>query len=153
MPFDTSKPLKRVAKQSCAHQKRQLPRSRAHVLAADVDWLVSVAPGGAETHHAINADVLKALGPEGRVFNIGRGSVIDEVALVTALKSGDIAGAALDVFENEPNPHLELLTMPNVLLQPHNGSATHVTRQAMGQLVVDNAKAHVAGEPLLTEIV
>lgn len=121
-------------------------------MAADVDWLVSVAPGGSGTRHAINAEVLTALGPEGRVFNIGRGSVVDEEALVAALKTGTIGGAALDVFENEPNPHPELLTLPNVLLQPHNGSATHVTRRAMGQLVVDNVKAHLAGEPLLTPI-
>lgn len=121
-------------------------------MAAHVDWLVSIAPGGAATRHAINVEVLRALGPDGRVLNIGRGSVIDEAALVAALKAGEIAGAALDVFEDEPNPHPDLLTMENVLLQPHNGSATHVTRQAMAQLVVDNVKAHLAGEKLLTEV-
>ncbi|MEO1610745.1 MAG: 2-hydroxyacid dehydrogenase [Pseudomonadota bacterium] len=121
-------------------------------MAADVDWLVSIAPGGAETHHAIDAEVLRALGPDGRVLNIGRGSVIDEAALVAALKAGEVGGAALDVFEDEPRPNPDLLTMSNVLLQPHNGSATHATRQAMGQLVVDNVKAHLAGAPLLTKI-
>ena len=121
-------------------------------MAADVDWLVSIAPGGAETHHAINAEVLRALGPDGRVLNIGRGSVIDEAAMVAALKTGEVGGAALDVFEDEPRPNPDLLTMSNVLLQPHKGSATHATRQAMGQLVVDNVKAHLAGAPLLTKI-
>ena len=121
-------------------------------MAGHVDWLVSIAPGGAGTHHAINAEVMAALGPEGRLFNIGRGSVVDEAALVEGLKSGALGGAALDVFEDEPNPRPELLTMENVLLQPHNGSATHETRAAMGQLVVDNAKAMIEGRPLLTEV-
>lgn len=121
-------------------------------MAKDVDWLVSIAPGGAETHHAINAEVLAALGPEGYLLNIGRGSVVDEAALVAALQSGALGGAALDVFEDEPRPRPELLTMPNVLLSPHNGSATHLTRRAMGQLVVDNVKAHLAGKPLLSPV-
>ncbi|MEL7464039.1 MAG: 2-hydroxyacid dehydrogenase [Pseudomonadota bacterium] len=121
-------------------------------MAASVDWLVSIAPGGAETRYAIDAEVLRALGPDGRVLNIGRGSVVHEAALVTALKAGTVGGAALDVFEDEPYPHPDLLTMENVLLQPHNGSATHVTREAMGQLVVDNVKAHLAGESLLSPV-
>jgi len=122
-------------------------------MAADVDYLMLTLPGGAETRHLVNADVLKALGPEGTLINIARGSIVDEKALVQALKSGALGAAALDVFEAEPKVPEELLAMDNVVLQPHQGSATHDTRAAMGQLVIDNLEAHFAGKPLLTRVV
>lgn len=122
-------------------------------MAADVDYLMLTLPGGAETKHLVNADVLKALGPEGTLINIARGSIVDEKALVQALKSGALGAAALDVFEAEPKVPEELLAMDNVVLQPHQGSATHDTRAAMGQLVIDNLVAHFAGKPLLTRVV
>lgn len=121
-------------------------------MAAAADWLVIVAPGTPETIGAVNADVIAALGPEGVLVNVARGPIVDEDALVAALASGALGGAALDVFRDEPRPHPDLLTMPNVLLSPHQGSATTKTRSGMGQLVVDNIKAHLAGAPLLTEV-
>ena len=122
-------------------------------LAADSDYLMLTVPGGAETRHLVDAEVLKALGPEGTLINIARGSIVDEKALVQALKDGTLGAAALDVFEAEPKVPEELLSMQNVVLQPHQGSATHDTRAAMGQLVIDNLKAHFAGKPLLTRVV
>jgi len=122
-------------------------------MAADVDYLMLTLPGGAETRHMVSADVLNALGPEGTLINIARGSIVDERGLVQALKSGALGAAALDVFEAEPKVPEELLTMDNVVLQPHQGSATHDTRAAMGQLVIDNLAAHFAGKPLLTRVV
>ncbi len=110
-------------------------------LASACDTLMVVAPGGAETRHAVNAEVLEALGPDGIVLNIGRGTVIDEAALITALESGTIFGAGLDVFENEPHVPEKLMALPRVTLLPHVGSASQATRNAMGQLVVDNLKS------------
>ena len=100
----------------------------------------------------INADVLKALGPRGVLINVARGSVVDEQALVAALKSGTILAAGLDVFANEPNVPDELKTMQNVVLLPHIGSASVVTRNAMDQLVVDNLKNWFAGKAPLTPV-
>ncbi|HKF74266.1 MAG TPA: 2-hydroxyacid dehydrogenase [Stellaceae bacterium] len=122
-------------------------------MAADVDYLMLTLPGGAETKHLVNTDVLRALGPDGTLINIARGSIVDEKALVQALTSGALGAAALDVFEAEPKVPEELLAMDNVVLQPHQGSATHDTRAAMGQLVIDNLVAHFAGKPLLTRVV
>ena len=122
-------------------------------MAADVDYMMLIVPGGPETKHLVNAEVLQALGPKGTLINIARGSVVEEKALVQALKNGTLGAAALDVFEAEPKVPEELLTMPNVVLQPHQGSATHEIRAAMGQLVVDNLRAHFAGKPLLTRVV
>lgn len=110
-------------------------------MSADVDTLMIVLPGTAATHNAINMDVLKALGPNGIVVNIGRGSVIDEPALAAALKDGTIMAAGLDVFADEPNVPAELLALPNAVLLPHVGSASVHTRDAMGQLMVDNLTA------------
>jgi lactate dehydrogenase-like 2-hydroxyacid dehydrogenase len=107
-------------------------------LAKAVDTLILVAPGGAETAKAINADVLKALGPEGVLINIGRGSVVDEDALAQALTDGTIAAAGLDVFANEPNVPQALLDAPNTVLLPHIGSASEKTRRDMANLVIDN---------------
>jgi len=107
-------------------------------MAAAVDILMIVVPGGAATHHIVNAEVLKALGPNGFVINIGRGTAIDEPALIAALQNGEIQSAGLDVFENEPSVPQALIDMDHVVLLPHVGSASIHTRDGMGQLVVDN---------------
>ncbi|WP_421565855.1 2-hydroxyacid dehydrogenase [Ochrobactrum sp. EDr1-4] len=107
-------------------------------LANAVDTLILVAPGGAETEKAVNAEVLRALGSEGVLINIGRGSVVDEAALAEALKNGTIAAAGLDVFANEPNVPQALLDAPNTVLLPHIGSASEKTREGMADLVIDN---------------
>jgi lactate dehydrogenase-like 2-hydroxyacid dehydrogenase len=124
----------------------------AKTLAAAVDFLVVITPGGAGTRHLIDAEVLTALGDQGFLINVARGSVVDESALLQALQSGVIAGAALDVFENEPNVPAELWSMSNVVLTPHMASATRQTRQAMADLAFANMKAGLAGEPLLTPV-
>jgi lactate dehydrogenase-like 2-hydroxyacid dehydrogenase len=121
-------------------------------MAKAVDTLIVIVPGGAATAKMINADVMKALGPRGVIINVARGSVVDEQALISALKSGTILAAGLDVFEKEPNVPDELRTMQNVVLLPHIGSASVVTRNAMDQLVVDNLKAWFAGKPPLTPV-
>ena len=121
-------------------------------MAKAVDTLMVIVPGGASTNKMINAEVMKALGPRGVIINVARGSVIDEQALVAALKSGTILAAGLDVFEKEPNVPDELKSMQNVVLLPHIGSASVVTRNAMDQLVVDNLKAWFAGKPPLTPV-
>jgi lactate dehydrogenase-like 2-hydroxyacid dehydrogenase len=122
-------------------------------MARDVDWLVVITPGGPATEHLIDKEVLEALGDKGYLVNMARGSVCDEAALVEALVNGRIAGAALDVFEYEPIVPKALLNLDNVVLSPHQGSATHQTRHAMGALVVANVDAFFAGEPLLTPVV
>jgi len=121
-------------------------------MARDVDIMVVIVPGGAATRHLINAHVLEALGPSGYLINVARGSVVDEAALIKALQEGKIAGAGLDVFENEPAVPEALIGMDNVVLAPHVGSATHHTRNAMAQLVVDNLKAWCEGRPVLTPV-
>jgi lactate dehydrogenase-like 2-hydroxyacid dehydrogenase len=121
-------------------------------MAKAVDTLIVIVPGGAATSKMINADVLKALGPRGVLINVARGSVVDEEALVAALKSGTILAAGLDVFANEPNVPDELKAMQNVVLLPHIGSASVVTRNAMDQLVVDNLRNWFAGKPPLTPV-
>jgi lactate dehydrogenase-like 2-hydroxyacid dehydrogenase len=97
----------------------------------------------------VNAEVLAALGAKGKIVNIARGSIIDEPAMIKALQNGTLGGAGLDVFANEPNVPAELLTMDNVVLFPHVGSATRETRKAMGDLVLANLAAYFAGEPLV----
>jgi lactate dehydrogenase-like 2-hydroxyacid dehydrogenase len=121
-------------------------------MAKAVDTLVLILPGGPSTSKMINADVMKALGPRGVIINVARGTVMDEQALIAALKSGTILAAGLDVFEKEPEVPDELKTMQNVVLLPHIGSASVVTRNAMDQLVVDNLKAWFAGKPPLTPV-
>jgi lactate dehydrogenase-like 2-hydroxyacid dehydrogenase len=121
-------------------------------MAAHVDILMSVAPGGAETKHVINAEVLSALGPMGVVINIGRGSVIDETALIHALQNKIIFAAGLDVFEHEPHVPQALIACENAVLLPHVGSASIHTRNQMGQLVVDNILAYLDGKPPLTPV-
>lgn len=121
-------------------------------LAEACDMLFLCLPGGEGSHHLIGADVFAALGPSGYVVNTGRGSVVDEAALITALQDGVIAGAALDVFENEPEVPVALTAMENVVLTPHIGSSTVEARAAMTKLVVDNLDRHFAGEPVLTPV-
>jgi lactate dehydrogenase-like 2-hydroxyacid dehydrogenase len=121
-------------------------------LARGVDVLVAACPGGSATRGLISRAVLEALGPEGVFINIARGSVVDEAALVEVLTTGQLGGAGLDVFADEPNVPEALLALDNVVLQPHQASATRETRLAMGQLVVDNVAAFVAGRPLITPV-
>ncbi len=124
----------------------------AAALAAQVDFLIVITPGGEGTRHLINANVLKALGPEGYLINVARGSVVDEEALVDALQKGVIAGAALDVFAKEPHPATALWSMEQVVLTPHIASATRQTRQAMADLAAGNLSAHFEGKPLLSPV-
>jgi len=118
-------------------------------LARWADFLVVITAGGAATRHLINAAVLDALGPEGYLVNVARGSVVDEAALVLALQQRRIAGAGLDVFENEPQVPAALMVLDNVVLLPHVASATHQTRQAMADRVFDNLHSFFAtGQPV-----
>jgi lactate dehydrogenase-like 2-hydroxyacid dehydrogenase len=121
-------------------------------MAHDVHVLMAVAPGGAGTKHIVNAEVLKALGPDGVLVNVGRGSVVDEQALIAALKAGTILTAGLDVFEDEPRVPPELIALDNVVLLPHVGSGSHHTRDAMGQLVVENLVSWFSGKGPLTPV-
>lgn len=124
----------------------------AQALAAQVDFLIVITPGGDATRHLINADVLRALGPKGYLINVARGSVVNEAALIDALQNNLIAGAALDVFEIEPHVPEALWALDNVVLTPHIASATVQTRQAMANLAAANLKAHFAGQPLPSPI-
>ncbi|MGH6761674.1 MAG: 2-hydroxyacid dehydrogenase [Phyllobacterium sp.] len=122
-------------------------------LARNCDVLVIAAAASSQTRHAVNDEVLQALGPNGTLVNVARGSLVDEAALVAALREGRIGGAALDVFENEPQVPPELFAMANVVLAPHIGSATHQTRKAMADLVLGNLEAHFSGGTLVTPVV
>lgn len=118
-------------------------------LALWADILIITAAGGEATQHLVNADILQALGPQGYLVNVARGSVIDEAALVHALQTGNIAGAGLDVFEDEPHPAPELLALDNVVLTPHIASGTHETRRAMADLVLLNLQQFIlTGQPV-----
>ena len=121
-------------------------------MARQSDVLVVITPGGAATRHLVNAEVLDALGPEGILINVARGSVVDEAALVAALQEGRIGGAGLDVFEAEPKVPDALKTMENVVLTPHVGSDTVETRQAMGDLVCDNLSGYLKDGRVLTPV-
>jgi lactate dehydrogenase-like 2-hydroxyacid dehydrogenase len=122
-------------------------------MARDADWLVLIAPGGKGTDKIVSREVLTALGPEGYLVNMARGTLVDEVALVELLQRGGLGGAALDVFDKEPQVPEALFALDNVVLSPHQGSATHQTRYKMGALVVENLDAHFAGEPLPSAVV
>jgi hydroxypyruvate reductase len=124
----------------------------AVALARESDLLMVACPGGEATRGLVSRAVIDALGPQGFLVNIARGSVVDEPALIEALQQGRIAGAGLDVFADEPRVPAALIALENVVLQPHVASATHPTRKAMGQLVIDNLAAHFAGKPLLTPV-
>ena len=119
-------------------------------MASAADFLVVSCAGGEETKNLVNYGVLEALGSKGFLVNIARGSVVNEEDLLIVLRNKAIAGAGLDVFADEPHVPESLLTMDNVVLLPHIGSATIETRTAMGQLVIRNLRAHFEGEPLLT---
>ncbi|HTR01334.1 MAG TPA: 2-hydroxyacid dehydrogenase [Candidatus Acidoferrum sp.] len=115
-------------------------------LAGEADVLLLSTPGGAGTQRMVNADILRALGSEGTLINIGRGTLVDEAALVAALQDGTIAAAGLDVFEDMARPHPGLLELDNVVLSPHRGSATFEARGAMARLFVANVDAFFRGE-------
>lgn len=117
-------------------------------LAQWADFLVLTVAGGADTRHLVNAEVLRALGPKGLLVNVARGSVVDQAALIACLQSGELGGAALDVFEDEPRVPAAFLVMDQVVLAPHMASGTHDTRQAMAALVMVNLQAGLAGESL-----
>ncbi|HEY5896105.1 MAG TPA: 2-hydroxyacid dehydrogenase [Burkholderiales bacterium] len=122
-------------------------------LARNSDVLLVVTPGGAETNKLVNAAVLDALGPEGFLVNIARGSVLDEMAVLRYLQEKRIAGAGLDVFVDEPRVPPEFFTLENAVLFPHVGSATLETRKAMGDLQIENLRLHFAGKPVRTRVV
>jgi lactate dehydrogenase-like 2-hydroxyacid dehydrogenase len=140
------------------HSRKPVPALSYHHyprlidMARDADVLVAIVPGGAATRHMINREVLEALGPDGVLINVARGSVVDERALIEALREKKILSAGLDVFEDEPRVPQELIDMEHVVLLPHVGSASVETRRAMGQLVVDNLKSWAAGKGPLTPV-
>jgi hydroxypyruvate reductase len=122
-------------------------------LAAAVDCLVVSCVGGPSTAGLVSRQVIEALGPKGWLISIARGSVVDEDALVDALVAGRLGAAGLDVFAKEPQVPEALLGLDNVVLQPHQGSASEETRGAMGRLMLDNLAAHFSGRPLLTPVI
>ncbi len=140
------------------HTRRQRPElTYRHYpklidMARDIDTLLVIVPGGAATANMIDADVLDALGPNGILINMARGSVVDEPALIRALKDKRIMAAGLDVYVKEPEVPLELIAMDNVVLFPHLGSASVHTRDKMDQLIVDNIAAWAAGKPPVTPV-
>ncbi|MDQ7984150.1 2-hydroxyacid dehydrogenase [Pseudomonas sp. G34] len=140
------------------HKRREDPDSGYRfeadlkALATWADFLVLACPGGAATHHLIDAEILAALGANGILVNIARGTVVDEQALVAALQAGTLGGAGLDVFEDEPRVPEALFGMPNVVLLPHVGSATEETRLAMENLVFDNLDAFIERGELITPL-
>jgi lactate dehydrogenase-like 2-hydroxyacid dehydrogenase len=121
-------------------------------MARHSDFLMVACKGGEETRGVISAPVMDALGPKGTLINVARGSVVDEPAMIARLRDGRLGFAALDVFYNSPRIAPEFLELPNVLLQPHHGSATVETRTAIGQLMIDNLTAHFAGRKLPTPV-
>jgi lactate dehydrogenase-like 2-hydroxyacid dehydrogenase len=121
-------------------------------MARDVDVLIAIVPGGPATHNLIDRKILKALGPNGILINVARGSVVDEPALIEALRSKIILSAGLDVYVDEPRVPKELIEMDHVVLLPHVASASVHTRRAMGQLVVDNLKSWIKGKGPLTPV-
>lgn len=121
-------------------------------MARDVDWLVVIAPGGKGTEKIVSRAVLEALGPEGTLVNVARGSLVDQEALVDLLVSGGLGGAALDVFDKEPAVPEALLGLENVVLSPHQGGRSVESREAVGRLVVENLVAHFAGKPLVSPV-
>lgn len=121
-------------------------------LAEDSDYLMISCKGGEETRNLVTAEVIEAVGPEGMLINISRGTVVDEDALLSALQSGKLGFAGLDVFDKEPQVPAGFMELDNVLLAPHVGSATTETRKAMGNLVTENIRAYFRGEPVPTPV-
>lgn len=137
------------------HPQSQVAFLHEHDLIALARWaefLIVIVPGGNATEDIIDGGVLEALGPDGILVNVSRGSTVDEEALIAALKARTIKAAGLDVFRNEPAVDPRFLELDNVVLQPHHGSVTFEIRKAMGQLVRDNLTAHFAGKPLPTPV-
>ncbi|MFE0750916.1 2-hydroxyacid dehydrogenase [Gordonia sp. NPDC058843] len=122
-------------------------------LAAEADVLIVAAAGGANTRHLVDREVLEALGPDGFLINVARGSVVDEDSLVDLLRQGHLAGAGLDVFAREPRVPEELLSMDNVVLLPHLGSGTVETRAAMEELTLENLESFLRTGDLTTPVV
>jgi lactate dehydrogenase-like 2-hydroxyacid dehydrogenase len=121
-------------------------------MAHDSDVIICITPGGPSTNKIVNAEVIEALGPNGTLINVSRGSVIDETALNNALEIGALGWAGLDVFEGEPHVPERLRALPNVTLLPHVGSATHETRAAMGNLTVDNLLQHLTDGTVVSAV-
>ncbi len=126
--------------------------SSLKALAEWADFLVVASAGGTETRHLVSKEIIEALGKDGFLINISRGSVVDEPALIDALANRRIAGAALDVFEDEPNVPAALMALDNVVVLPHVASATHETRQDMADLVLANLRSYLAKGVLLTPV-
>ena len=124
--------------------------SSLHVLATQSDFLIVTAAGGPVSRKMVDAKILAALGSDGILINVSRGSIVDEDDLVAALEAGTLGGAGLDVFQNEPHVPNALFKFENVVLMPHHSSGTIESRSAMGELVVQNINAHFAGQPLPT---
>ena len=139
-----------------ARSEKQTPGWTYHAdpvsLARAVDFLIVSIVGGEQTRGFVSRDAIEALGPRGVLVNVSRGTTVDEEALIEALEGGRIAGAALDVFLNEPDIDPRLLALDSVVVQPHQGSGTMETRLAMCRLQCDNIAAHLAGEALLTAV-
>lgn len=121
-------------------------------LAANSDYLMVCCKGGEDTRNLVNAEVIEAVGPEGMLINISRGTVVDEVALLSALQTGKLGFAGLDVFDKEPQVPDGFMSLDNVTMVPHIGSASVETREAMGALVAKNIRAYFAGDPVLTPV-
>ena len=121
-------------------------------LAEWADYLVVTAPGGAQSHHLVNAQVLKALGKDGFLVNLGRGSIVDTAALAEALRNGTIAGAGLDVYEGEPSPPAALIDLRNVVLSPHVAGRSPEAEAATLAMFLENARRYLAGEPVMTPL-
>lgn len=135
--------------------KQDSPHRHFASLPALADWcdvLIVILPGGEATRGIVDAQVLQALGPRGWLVNVSRGTTVDEGALLQALEQKTIAGAALDVFLNEPRIDPRFAALDNVVLHPHHGSGTEETRRAMGELVRRNLQAHFGGLPLITPV-
>ncbi len=138
----------RRAREGCAYPWMESPRA----LAAWADVLLVAAPGGAATRHLVDAPVLEALGPSGHLVNIGRGSVLDQAALVAALSAGTIAGAAIDVVDGEPEVPEAMRALPNLIITPHIAGRSPESILATASLVVENLRAHFEGRPVLTPV-
>jgi hydroxypyruvate reductase len=122
-------------------------------LAKNSDVLVAITPGGPETSKLVNAAVLDALGPQGYLINVARGSVVDQPVLLKYLQEKKIAGAGLDVYEKEPDVPPEFFELDNAVLIPHMASATNETRTAMGNLQIENLQLHLAGKAVKTPVI
>ena len=121
-------------------------------MARACDILMIAAPGGPDTRHIVNREIIEAVGPDGYIINVARGSLVDQEALTVALRDGKILGAGLDVFENEPDVPAELLALDGAVLLPHVGSASRHTRQAMADLMIGNLKSWLDGKGPLTPV-